>query len=97
MMKREMRGFPIKRRLIEAFAMLMIGDCVMAIVAPRKHLSLWAKGPQWWERMYRPFIHRTGLMRALGAVGLSAGIWLASRQERLNELEGGVPRKLLKS
>lgn len=71
----------LMRRLIELVAMLAIGDNVLAMISPRRHLSLWRSGPRWWERMMEPFIKRPNLMRFLGLVGLIASIWLAWQQE----------------
>lgn len=40
----------IKRRLLETLALMVVGDSVPTIMAPRKHVSLWQGGPQWWKR-----------------------------------------------
>lgn len=69
------------KRLLETFAMLAIGDCVLGIISPTRHLSLWADGPKVWRRTVEPFIKRPTLTRTLAAVGLCGAVWLAWRQE----------------
>lgn len=68
----------LAKRLLETAAMLMIGDSVLALVEPRRHVDLWAEGPRPWERMVEPFARHPNMTRALGAVGLGVGLWLAS-------------------
>ena len=69
------------RRLLETIAMLMIGDSVLALISPSRHVSLWTSGPRWWERTFEPLVYHPRLTRALGALGLVLGVWLAWRQE----------------
>ena len=71
----------IARRLIETLAMTIIGDSLLCVISPRRHVSLWASGPKWWQRAATPFVRRPGLTRALGTVGVAFGVWLASRQQ----------------
>jgi hypothetical protein len=70
----------IAERAKECLAMMMIGDGVLALVEPRRHLSLWQSGPRWWRGMVEPFLGRPGLTRCLGAGEVVLGVWLASRQ-----------------
>ncbi|HRX86607.1 MAG TPA: hypothetical protein P5572_16410 [Phycisphaerae bacterium] len=74
-------GHLLQHRLLETAAMMVIGDSVLALVAPRRHVALWKDGPRWWERMAEPFIRNPNMTRALGAAGLGLGIWLAQRNE----------------
>jgi len=78
----------IGTRLMEALAMLVIGDSVLAVVSPRRHVALWREGPQWWERACEPLVRHAGITRALGAAGLGLGIWLAWSQEAKAPLSG---------
>ncbi|HEX5245052.1 MAG TPA: hypothetical protein VFW23_17470 [Tepidisphaeraceae bacterium] len=71
----------ITRRLLETFAMAIIGDSVLCILNPRGHTSLWLNGPAWWERTWRPIVRHPATTRLLGALGLGLGIWLAWKQE----------------
>jgi hypothetical protein len=70
----------IAERAMECVAMMMIGDGVLGLVEPRRHLSLWEAGPGWWRAMFDPFLRRPGLTRCLGAAEVALGIWVASRQ-----------------
>ena len=72
----------ITRRLLETFAMAIIGDSVLCILSPRGHTSLWMNGPAWWERTWRPIVQHPAITRLLGALGLGLGIWLALKQEQ---------------
>jgi hypothetical protein len=69
------------QRLLETAAMMIIGDSVLCMASPRRHLSLWLNGPGWWQRLWQPFIRNAGMTRALGAAGLGFGLWLAWREE----------------
>lgn len=69
------------RRVTEAFAMMMIGDSVLSLVNPQRHLSLWQDGPRWWEKSVGPFVRHPGSTRLLGLAGLGLGLWLAQRQQ----------------
>lgn len=85
----------LTRRLIETAAMLMIGDSVLSMVSPRRHMSLWLDGPTWWRRSVKPFVRHAGLTRLLGVGGLVLGLWLAWQQEpRLRLPQGRRPRTL---
>ena len=71
----------IGKRLMETFAMAIIGDSLLCVVSPRRHLSLWLNGPQWWRHTWEPFVRFPGLTRVLGMLGLGFGLWLAWTQE----------------
>ena len=71
----------VSRRLIETLAMLLIGDSVLTLVSPRRHVSLWLGGPRWWDGTFEPLVRRPGLSRLLGVAGVGLGLWLAWRQE----------------
>jgi hypothetical protein len=88
----------MNRRLIETVAMAIIGDGVLCMVSPRRHVSLWLSGPRWWRRGFEPFIRHPDLTRLLGSVGVAFGLWLAWKQEPeapLDETES-LPRQWLK-
>jgi len=70
----------IQKRVIESLAMITIGDGVLGLIQPRRHILLWRSGPRVWRRTMTRLARRTGLTQlfALAAIGL--GIWLASRQ-----------------
>jgi hypothetical protein len=72
----------MRSRLVELTAIMMIGDGVLAVIAPKEHLRLWQKGPTGWEKVTRRFQRRPGLTRTLGAVEIALGVWLAKSQYR---------------
>ena len=67
------------KRLIETAAMTIIGDGMLCLVSPRRHISLWRSGP--WRGISEPLIRHPDVTRLLGAVGIGFGLWLAWRQE----------------
>jgi hypothetical protein len=76
----------IAKRAMECVAMMMIGDGVLALVEPRRHVSLWVAGPRWWRAMMEPFLDRPGLSRCVGAGEVALGVWLAHRQSSMESL-----------
>ena len=88
----------LAKRLMETAAMTIIGDGMLCMVSPRRHISLWLSGPRWWRRMFEPFVDHPDLTRVLGAFGVGFGLWLAWRQEpsaELGEVET-LPRRWMK-
>jgi hypothetical protein len=71
-----------KRRLIEAFSILTLGDGLIAFLAPSEHSRLWVVGPQSTRRVGMWFVENPDLMRVLGAAQVVLGVWLAPRQHR---------------
>jgi hypothetical protein len=71
----------LTKRLMETLAMAIIGDSFLCLVSPRRHTSLWLSGPRLWQRTWEPFVDYPNLTRALGALGLGFGVWLAWKQE----------------
>lgn len=76
-----MQNHTVKRRLLETAAMMVIGDSVLSVAAPKQHVELWSSGPSLWKRAWEPFARHPNLTRALGVAGLGLGFWLARRQE----------------
>lgn len=68
------------RRITEFAAMVVIGDGVLALAAPRKHNLLWRIGPDGFKRAMEWFAGRPALTRFLAAAQITAGLWLALRQ-----------------
>lgn len=69
-----------KKRLMEILAMLAIGDGVVQLAAPRRHMLLWEAGPEGVRRATRFFANNPNLTRLLGATEVALGVWLALRQ-----------------
>lgn len=72
----------IAARLIELAGMAMIGDGVLALVEPKGHVQIWKRGPEPWERTMDFFLDRPGMTRALGALEIGLGYWLAAHGAR---------------
>ncbi|MDX1582820.1 MAG: hypothetical protein R3338_04395 [Thermoanaerobaculia bacterium] len=72
----------MRSRLAETVAMLMIGDGVLATIAPTEHVRLWRKAPTGLDKMLKKFEQNPGLTRTLGVVEIGLGIWLAKAQYR---------------
>lgn len=64
----------------EMAAAFMIGDGLLGLVQPRRHVALWAHDALGAEALVAPFRGRPGRRRAYALVQLAAGLWLASRQ-----------------
>ncbi|QIN79782.1 hypothetical protein GBA65_15990 [Rubrobacter marinus] len=69
-----------KRRMVETFAILTIGDGAIEVISPREHSRLWEAGPEAARKVARFFAENPGYMRALGAAQTGFGIWLALKQ-----------------
>jgi hypothetical protein len=68
------------RRGRESLGLLLVGDGVLATVAPENHCLLWLRGPSGWRRMVSFFADHPALTRAIGVAEAGTGLWLASRQ-----------------
>jgi hypothetical protein len=73
----------VNRWAKESLAMMMIGDGLLALVDPERHVRLYMKGPRRWRRFLNAFIEHQGVTRTLGAVELGLGVWLAEKQTPL--------------
>src|SRR5215217_8425882 len=71
-----------KRRLIEAFAIITVGDGLIEFLAPEEHSRLWVVGPKSTRRIAMWFVEDPERMRVLGAAQVVFGMWLALRQHR---------------
>ena len=76
-----MRGTWAKRAR-ETFAIVVIGDGVIALLSPREHSLLWEVGPEGTRNVARFFAENPRYMRLLGASQIAFGVWLALRQYR---------------
>lgn len=69
-----------KKRMVETFAIIAIGDGAIEVIAPRAHSRLWEAGPEATRKVARFFAENPNHMRALGAAQIGFGVWLALRQ-----------------
>jgi hypothetical protein len=70
-------------RAAEMAATFMIGDGLLGLLQPERHVALWqdrAAGAEW---LVRPFVGRPNLRRAYAVVQVAAGLALAARQRRV--------------
>jgi hypothetical protein len=62
------------RRISEVVAMLMIGEGVLTIIAPRRHSLLWEYGPEGYKRAIEAFAEHPTLTRLVAAVETGLGL-----------------------
>lgn len=73
-------GAKVANRIKEALGIVIIGDGVVATVAPVRHSRLWQFGPSGYQRFMQAFIDRPNMTRISGLGQVAFGLWLASRQ-----------------
>jgi hypothetical protein len=66
------------RRAAEMAAVFMIGDGLLGILQPRRHVALWRSDVRALDALVRPFGERPTHRRAYGVLQVGAGILLAS-------------------
>lgn len=71
---------PVAARIAEMAAIFMIGDGMVGLLQPRRHVALWQHRALGAERTVRPFIGRPGRRRLYALAQIAAGLVLASRQ-----------------
>lgn len=67
------------RRAAEMAAVFMIGDGLLGVFQPTRHVDLWRSDAAAVDVLIRPFKDRPGRRRAYGVLQAAAGFWLASR------------------
>ncbi len=70
------------RRIKETFAVITLGDGIIAFLAPREHSLLWEVGPEGARKVARFFADNPNYMRLIAAAQIVFGVWLAFRQYR---------------
>jgi hypothetical protein len=68
------------RRLIQLFALVMIGDGVTGLLKPRRHSLLWDVGPNPLRRAMEALVTHPGQARLLYAAEIGIGAWIAAQQ-----------------
>jgi hypothetical protein len=90
-----------KRRLIEAFAIVTLGDGLIEFLAPTEHSRLWVVGPKSTRRIAKWFAEKPDRMRVLGPAQVvlacgwplgSTGIFEGVRHARRHPLAIAGPR-----
>jgi hypothetical protein len=67
------------RRLKELVGIVLIGDGVVGLAAPRRHSLLWDFGPEWYGRVMESLADRPGLVRGLAAAEIVGGVVVGSQ------------------
>ena len=70
------------KRSAEMAAVFMIGDGLLGLVQPDRHVRLWESKVSAVDALIRPFKGRPGRRQIYGLVQIAAGVALASRLKR---------------
>lgn len=70
------------RRTAEMAAVFMIGDGLLGVLQPRRHVALWRSDVRAVDGLVKPFADRPGRRRAYGLLQIAAGVALAASQRR---------------
>lgn len=70
------------KRAAEMAAVFMIGDGLLGLTQPDRHVELWRSNIPAVDILVRPFADRPGRRRLYGALQATAGLLLAARLRR---------------
>lgn len=70
------------KRAGEMAAVFMIGDGLLGLLQPRRHVALWQDDALGAEALVAPFRGRPGRRRIYGLAQIGAGLVLAGRMRR---------------
>ena len=74
------RGVPLMSRVVEMAAIFMVGDGLIGLLQPRRHVALWEAHALGAEKAVAPFVGRPGRRRLYAVVQIAAGLAIAHRQ-----------------
>ena len=63
-------------------AMVLVGDGLLALVAPKRDARAWRMGPEPFRTMMSVLAARPNLTRWVGAAQIAVGVWMVMREER---------------
>ena len=69
-------------RAAEMAAIFMVGDGLIGLLQPRRHVDLWTDDALGTEKLVAPFVDRPGRRRLYAVLQIAAGLALAARQKR---------------
>ncbi len=69
-------------RAAEMAAIFMVGDGLIGLLQPSRHVDFWKDDALGIEKLVKPFVDRPGRRRLYAVVQIAAGLALASRQKR---------------
>jgi hypothetical protein len=67
-------------RAAEMAAIFMVGDGLLGLLQPRRHVDLWKEDALGTQALVQPFVDRPGRRRLYAVVQIAAGLALAARQ-----------------
>lgn len=70
------------QRSAEMAAVFMIGDGLLGLLQPERHVALWRSDVRAVDGLVRPFAGHPARRRAYGLLQIGAGVLLASRLRR---------------
>lgn len=79
---RSQENGPWPSRAAEMAAIFMVGDGLIGLLQPRRHVDLWKDDALGTEKLVAPFVDRPGRRRLYAVVQIVAGLALAARQKR---------------
>jgi hypothetical protein len=68
------------RRVIQLFALVMVGDGVVGFFKPRWHSLLWNTGPKAYRKVIQRLAEQPKEARLIYAAEAILGAWIATRQ-----------------
>jgi len=71
---------PWPARAAEMAAIFMVGDGLLGLLQPSRHVDLWKEDALGTEALVQPFVDRPGRRRLYAVVQIAAGLTLAARQ-----------------
>jgi hypothetical protein len=69
-------------RAAEMAAIFMVGDGLIGLLQPSRHVDLWKDDALGTEKLVKPFVDRPGRRRLYAVVQIAAGLALAARQKQ---------------
>ena len=69
-------------RAAEMAAIFMVGDGLIGLLQPSRHVDLWKDDALGTEKLVAPFVDRPGRRRLYAVMQIAAGLALAARQKR---------------
>lgn len=73
---------PWGSRAAEMAAIFMVGDGLIGLLQPRRHVDLWKNDALGTEKLVKPFVDHPGRRRLYAVVQIATGLALAARQRR---------------
>lgn len=71
----------LARRAKEVAAMLIVGDGLLSLLFPRRHVLLWTFGPRAYREAMEKFVAHPNATRAVALAEIALGAWLGRQQE----------------